>query len=219
MATRADAAASPSGVAASAGGCQRGDGSLRAVFVQHRLIVGMPPLPGIDPIARQDIVAAIVDRLLAVPGGLEPLMLLQRDGALLQRATIVAVLTVVLARRVGWPDEQLADLGAAALLHDLGAVLDPERPATASFAWLLDRPADDFWLRCALVARCWREDHGTLATAGRSFGLPAIVRMAVECADLVARSHHGPLAATLAASSMAGAFPLELIGALPDPQP
>ena len=193
------------------------DGSLRAVFVQHRLIAGLPPLPGLDPVAKQAVVAAIVDRLLAVPGGLEPLMLLQRDAALLQRSTVVAVLAVVLARRIGWPDEQLADVGAAALLHDLGAVLAPDRPAAAAFAWLLDRPADDFWLRCALVARSWREDHGALATAGRGYGLPALVRMAVECASLMEHAGPGSLAAALAGTSVAGAFPLELISALPEP--
>ena len=195
------------------------DGSLRAVFVQHRLIDGLPALPGIDPTLAKAIVAAIVDRMLAVPGGLEPLMLLQRDAAVLQRATVVAVLAVVLARRIGWPDDQLADLGAAALLHDLGAVLAPGRPAAAAFGWLLERPADDFWLRCALVARSWRDDLGALATAGRSFGLPALVRMAAESAALIAQGAATPLAASLAERSLAGAFPFELLAALPEVRP
>ena len=88
------------------------------------------------------------------------------------RAAVV-LLAVVLARRIGWPDDQLAAVGAAALLHDLGAVLAPERPALAAFGWLLERSADDFWLRCALVARNWREPRPAPAMGGSGCASPS----------------------------------------------
>lgn len=156
------------------------DSRLRSVFLQHRLIAGLPKLAGVDPTTAKLVVQGVVDRLLQVDGGLEPLMLLQQDEALLQRSTAVAVLAVLFARRVGWPAEQLADLGAAGLLHDVGTVLEPDRSGPAAFRWLLARGDDDFWLRCALVARHWREPRELDELRGR--GLPAavaLVRLAV----------------------------------------
>lgn len=105
-------------------------------------------------------------------------MLLQHDEALLRRSTAVAVLTVVFARRVGWPAELLADLGAAGLLHDLGSILDPALPGRASFHWLLERGDEDFWLRSALVARRWRDGSAASADQAGPLSVIAIVRMA-----------------------------------------
>ena len=160
------------------------DSRLRSVFLQHRLIGGLPHLPGVDPGLAKAVVQGVVERLLQVDGGLEPLILLQQGEALLRRSTAVAVITVLVARRAGWPNEQLADLGVAALLHDVGAVLDPDEPAPAGFRWLLARGDDDFWLRCALVARHAREPHDLDDLRGR--GLPAavaFVRVATHAAE------------------------------------
>jgi hypothetical protein len=155
--------------------------ALRSVFVQHCLIDRLPRLPGIAPVACKIVVQAVVERLLSVPGGLEPLMLLQRDEELLQRGTRVAVLAVVLARVAGWPDDRLAELGAAALLHDLGRLLDDARPGPAAFAWLLERGAEDFWLRCALVSRHWRDcEPGTDVAGADGLGAAVLVRLAAE---------------------------------------
>lgn len=129
------------------------DSRLQAVFLQHRLVAGLPPLRGVTPATAKFVLGQIVDRLLAVPGGLEPLMLLERDQRRLAGATSMAVLAVVLAHAAGWPSGHLPDLGAAALLAEIGPVLDERAPAAAAFRWLLDRGSDDFWLRCALVAR------------------------------------------------------------------
>lgn len=192
------------------------DSRLRSVFLQHRLIAGLPRLAGVDPTTAKLVVQGVVDRLLQVERGLEPLMLLQQDEGLLQRSTAVAVLAVLFARRAGWPADRLADLGAAALLHDLGMTLAPEAPDPAAFRWLLARGDDDFWLRCALVARHWRDARGLDELRGR--GLPvavALVRLAAlagaaggagqparEWRDAVAR---GSVPAELAAVA-AGAF-------------
>lgn len=153
------------------------DAHLRAVFLQHRLIAGVASIPGLRPDAATLVVQRVVDRLLGVPGGLEPLVRLQQDERLLRRGITVAVLAVTFARRAGWPDERLADLGAAALLRDLGQILDPARPGPAAFQWLLQRGADDFWVRCALVAR--RAAPGS----GDEPGAVAVARLAAAVAD------------------------------------
>jgi hypothetical protein len=189
------------------------DSRLRSVFLQfhlmHDLVQGGPVPPGVAKV----VVQAIVDRLLAVPGGLEPLVLLQQDPALLRRSTEVAVLAVLFARVAGWPDDRLADLGGAALLSELGALLDAGRPGPAGFDWLLQRGTDDFWLRCALVARWWRDDQ----VVGGQDGLvgavgAALVRLAAVAATCIAG---GGSAATVCARLRDGAArPLapELIG-------
>ena len=129
------------------------DSRLRSVFLQHRLIAGLPAIAGVDPTAAKLVVQGVVDRLLQLDAGLDPLMILQRDETLLQRSTAVAVLTVLFARRAGWPTAQLADLGVGGMLHSLGEALDRENPGAAGFRWLLDRGEGDCWLRSALVAR------------------------------------------------------------------
>lgn len=160
------------------------DSRLRSVFLQTQLIAALPVDGPVPPPVAKVVVQAVVDRLLQLPGGLEPLLLLQRDGQLLQRSLRIAVLAVAIARGAGWPDHGLADLGAAALLHDLGAVLDPERPAVTGFAWLLERGTDDFWLRCALVARTWRDPHGaTLADAAADGAASVFVAVAAAIAE------------------------------------
>lgn len=159
------------------GGYVGRDAHLRAVFLQHRLIAGVASIPGLRPDAATLVVQRVVDRLLGVPGGLEPLVRLQQDERLLRRGITVAVLAVAFARRAGWPDERLADLGAAALLRDLGEILDPSRPGPAAFQWLLQRGADDFWMRCALVARQAAPGNGDEP------GALAVARLAAAVAD------------------------------------
>ena len=158
------------------------DSRLRSVFLQHRLIDELPRLEGVEPETAKLVVQQVVDRLLQVPGGLDPLMLLQQDAALLSRSTIVAVLTVLFASRAGWPAERLADLGVAGLLHDLGTILDPDAPGPAAFRWLLERGDEDFWLRSALVAR--RFCAGVEASAGPAgpLAVVALVRLAAVAA-------------------------------------
>lgn len=191
------------------------DSALRSVYVQHRLITGLPTLPGVPPTTAKLVVQMVVERLLAMPGGLEPLMLLQQDGALLQTGIRVAVLAVLTARAAGWPDERLADLGAAALLHDLGTILDELRPGPAAFAWLLEHGTDDLWLRCALVARTWRTDHGALDEVGHGgLAAAAVVRLAATI-EAELRRDGRVLAARIADAASAGAFPAELVAAVP----
>jgi hypothetical protein len=185
-----------------------GDSALRSVFLQHRLIAGVPSVSGLSPVVAKAILQRIVDRLLAVPGGLEPLILLQQDPAVLSRSLVVAVLSVVVARAAGWPESGLTDLGAAGLLHDLGALLDEARPGVVAFAWLLERGVDDFWLRCALVARHWREGHGGLATLHGGRGAAAVVALAVQLAA-------GRTRPQLDAAAVAGTFPPELLAIVP----
>jgi hypothetical protein len=158
------------------------DSRLRSVFLQHHLIAAIPVTGLVPPVLAKVVVEAVVDRLLGIPGGLEPLMLLQKDDALLRSSLHVSVLTVVLARAAGWGEDRLADLGAAALLHELGAILDPNQPGPAGFTWLVERGCEDFWLRSAVVARTWRECHGRTAAevAAGSRAAAALVRAAVE---------------------------------------
>lgn len=163
---------------------EHSDSRLRSVFLQHRLIAGLPAIAGVDPAVAKLVVQGVVDRLLQVSGGLEPLMLLQQDESLLRRSTAVAVLAVVFARSAGWPVEQLADLGAAALLHDVGVMLDPLAPACASFLWLLERGDEDFWLRSALIARRWRETALASADPAGPLCVVGVVRLAVAAHEL-----------------------------------
>lgn len=191
------------------------DSRLRSVFLQHHLIAAIPAVGLVPPMLAKVVVEAVVDRLLGISGGLEPLMLLQKDDALLRRSLHVSVLVVVLARAAGWGEEWLADLGAAALLHDLGMILDPAQPATAGFQWLVERGCEDFWLRSAVVARTWREDHGGTAAevAVGSVAAAALVRAAVQLerglrsgvSDLV------EIVRQLQASAETGAFPGEFV--------
>ncbi len=191
------------------------DSRLRSVFLQHQLIAAIPAHGLVPPHLAKVVVQAVVDRLLGLAGGLDPLMLLQRDKGLLHRGLQVAVLTVVVARAAGWPEDRLVDLGAAALLHDVGAMLDPRHPGTAGFIWLIERGGDDFWLRSAIVARTWREAHGgsVREVAANDCGVAAFVRLGSEIERL---SRHGPipgdgLEAALGQCATAGAFPQEFV--------
>jgi hypothetical protein len=157
------------------------DSRLRSVFLLHQLIAGLPAIPGVAPPTAKFVVEQIVERLLGVPDGLEPLMLLQRDASLLSRSTVTAVVAVVLARAGGWPEDSLADLGAAALLSELGTVLDDSAPGVAGFTWLLDQGCADFWLRAAMIARLARDP---LADGEAMPGAVAVVRTAVAITAL-----------------------------------
>lgn len=184
------------------------DSRLRSVFLQHRLIAGMAEVPAVHRTLAKFALEQIVDRLLAVPGGLEPLMLLQRDEALLARSTAVAVLTVVLARHAGWPEDRLSDLGSAALLRDLGLVLDESMPGRAGFGWLLGQGCDDFWLRCAMVARHARGDAGAI---GDAEGACAVVGLAAAIAELPEVDARADLRGALRRSRMASGLPASLV--------
>lgn len=184
------------------------DSRLRSVFLQHRLIAGMAAVPAVHRTLAKFAIEQIVDRLLAVPGGLEPLMLLQRDEALLARSTAVSVLAVVLARHAGWPEDRLADLGAAALLRDLGLAIDPSMPGRAGFQWLLQQGHDDFWLRCAMVARHARGDAGTI---GDAEGACAVVGLAAAIAELSEVDTRADLRGALRRSRSASALPSALV--------
>lgn len=191
------------------------DSHLRSVFLQHQLIAAIPASSLVPPTVAKVVVGAVVDRLLGVTGGLDPLMLLQRDPALLQRSLHTAVLAVVLSRVAGWPDHSLTDLGAAALLHDLGGLMDPAAPERAAFVWLLEHGRDDFWLRSAIVARTWREDHGgELGEVSTGNGAAAaLVRLAVEV-ERHARGADGaaaPLLPRLRTLAAKGTLPRELV--------
>ena len=154
------------------------DSQLRSVFVQNHLVEAVRTVPGVDLAAGKAILQGVVDRLLQIPGGLEPLMLLQQDEALLQRSTSVAVLTVWMARRAGWPMGDLADLGVAGLLYDLGSILSTKEPAAAAFRWLLTRGDCDSWLRSAIVAGGWRR-----MPSGAEPAALTLVRMAIAVAS------------------------------------
>tara|TARA_R110002072_G_scaffold241027_8_gene399701 strand:+ start:56184 stop:57182 length:999 start_codon:yes stop_codon:yes gene_type:complete len=185
-------------------GVESSDSQLRSVFLQHRLIAGLPAIVGVDATTAKLVIQGVVDRLLQVDGGLEPLMLLQQDEDLLRRSTAVAVLAVVFARRAGWPVEQLADLGAAALLHDLGVILDAASPGRAAFGWLLDRGNEDFWLRSALIARRWRDGLVASTDSAGPLAVITIVRLAAVA--------YGQGGAGIDAVVASGAAPVELAG-------
>jgi hypothetical protein len=168
------------------------DSHLRSVFLQHRLIASLPRLPGVARPVAKLVVEQVVERLLALPGGMEPLMLLERDPARLADGIAVAVLTVLLARAAGWPVEQLADLGVAALLADLGSLLDDEAPERAAFRWLLERGSEDLWLRCALVARHAGPVDGAGASARSADGGSAVLVRVARSALAAARDGGAP---------------------------
>ncbi|MBL8729998.1 MAG: hypothetical protein JNM25_16355 [Planctomycetes bacterium] len=179
------------------------DSRLRSVFLQFHLMHDLAQAGPIPPSVAKVVVQAVVDRLLVVPGGLEPLVLLQRDPVLLRRSTEIAVLAVLFARVAGWPDDRLADLGGAALLCELGSALDATRPGPAGFGWLLQRGTDDFWLRCALVARWWRDDQVVGGRDGMAGAVgAALVRLAAVTAACIA---DGATAASIGARLRAGA--------------
>lgn len=135
---------------------EAGDSRLRAVYLENQLM-SMIDERHVPPDVARCVLHGIVDCLLRVDGGLEPLTLLQRVPSALSRALHVAIVTVQMASVGGWPQSHLGQLGAIALMHDIGAVLDPGRSAAASLYWLLDRGTDEFWLRAACVAAGWRE--------------------------------------------------------------
>ncbi|MCA8952204.1 MAG: hypothetical protein KDE27_22025 [Planctomycetes bacterium] len=192
------------------------DSRLRSMFLQHHLILAFGTSTWVPPHQAKLAIGAVVDRMLGVEGGMEPLMLLQRDAELLYRSLHVAVLSVVFARAFGWPEDGLADLGSAALLHDIGHVLDPEAPGSAALLWLLDRGADDFWLRSAVVARSWRRDHGRrLADLGPddSF-VAAIVRLAAAVERLTGSAPAvDEVERGLRSASDNGVLPIEMVEA------
>ncbi len=190
------------------------DSRLRSIFLQHHLIVALGSSSWMPPHQAKVAIAGVVDRMLGLAGGMEPLMLLQRDDVLLYRSLHVAVLAVAFARVAGWPDERLPDLGGAALLHDVGAAIDPDRPGPAGTGWLLERGLDEFWLLSAVVAGAWRRPHGSsLADLGPNDSLAAAI---VRVAAIVERiSGAAPSSAAvrdgLRAAAADGTVPIELV--------
>ncbi len=182
---------------------------LGAVFVQHRLMTHVDPCSPVPPAIAKAVLQSIVDRLLAVPGGLEPLMLLQQDPELLGRSTNVAVLAVLFARVAGWPDAALPDLGVAALLHDVGARIDVDQPAQSGALWLLERGGDDLWLRAAIVARRWRATGDLAEAAAEPLPAVALVRVAERVEQARRAGDTDLLRRSLAAAVTAGEVPTE----------
>lgn len=192
-----------------------GSSRLRSVFLQHRLLALLDPRSPVEPAQANQVVQVIVERLLAEPGGMEPLMLLQRDERLLSRSLTAAVLAVVLARAAGWHDCAAADLGAAALFAEVGEVLDRRQPAASASAWLLERGEGQFWQLGAAVARRWRTDR-TASMAeieGIEAGIALFVRLAAAVGASVAQGDRDVerIRGELAAAARRGCFPHELV--------
>lgn len=160
------------------------DSQLRSVFLQHRLLRRWRHVPGLPDDVGRHVVASVVDRLLAVPGGLEPLLAMERGGVDLADEAVVAALAVVLARAAGWPAAALADLGVAAFVVGLGRAIDQDDAPRAGMRWLLERGADDLWLRCAEIARLAPAEGGPTEVDGAA----AVVRLALAGRDALARS-------------------------------
>lgn len=160
------------------------DSRLRSVFLQHRLLRRWRHVPGLPDAVAHCVVVGVVDRLLGVQGGLEPLLTMERGGVDVADAALLAALAVVLARAAGWPAAALADLGVAAFVVDVGRALDPADAPRAGMRWLLERGSDDLWLRCAEVARLAPPDGGPAEVEGA----PAIVRLALAAREALARA-------------------------------
>jgi hypothetical protein len=198
----------PPGDAAAAG---PGDSQLREVFLQHHLIAVLTRASALPPHLGKVALAAVIGHLLACDRGLEPLTLLRQDEALLGRSLAVAVLAVAIGRAYDWPEERLAWLGGAALLHDIGVLVDPTAPDRAGFAWLLERGGEPFWLQSAVVARRWREDHGaTFADFDAESSLAAAIVRAAVAAEGLLGAGGGGLEQGMLAASAARHFPAEL---------
>jgi hypothetical protein len=130
---------------------------LPSMFLQHQLMAAIPRDWLLPPHACKLVLQAVVERLLQSRAGLEALELLQRDPQRLAAGLRVASLCVVFLRVAGWPAQQLAELGVAALLADLPAPEGAAGDPAGAFLWLLGRGQDDLWLRSALVAQAWQE--------------------------------------------------------------
>ena len=186
---------------------EAGGSRLRAVYLESQLMAAVDERM-VPPGVARCVLHEVVDSLLSLRGGLEPLTLLQRDPGALRRALHVAIVTVHFGRLAGWPQDRSGELGAMALLHDVGSVVDPSHPAAAGMNWLLDRGTDDFWLRSALVAVGWREVDGACET-GHDLFATDLVRLAVRHCDAAPAPAMGGLlgllgevgAATLAAAA------------------
>lgn len=134
---------------------EAGDSRLRAVFLENQLMAAVEDAP-VPPTESRGIVHEVVEHLLATAGGLEPLTLLHKSPGHLRLSLQVAVIAAKMARVCGWPESRLGELAGVALLHDVGALVDPTLPASAGFHWLIERGTSDFWLRCAVVGSAWR---------------------------------------------------------------
>jgi hypothetical protein len=210
---------------------------LRSVFLQNRLMAGFDQRRGIPARMAKVVVQAVVDRLLAEPNGIAPLIYLQLQPLLLPPAVQACVLAALLGRALGCPNRLLEEIAAAALLRDighvkrrdadnplvltpLGTLLDGEESmALTGFHWLLEHCGyDDLWLRCALVARAHHEAHGTTLAEAMAEGnfIAAIVRVADRFDELCRLGGGSTMDAfeVLRLESSAGAHPMELVTAL-----
>jgi hypothetical protein len=141
------------------------DSRLRAVYVQHRLLEAVGDSAGPAPLVRSAL-HGLVERLLELDRGLEPLAELQRRPGALALGLRRAVAAIVLGRVAGLADRSLATLGIAALGTAVQLAAQPAGTGDAGF-----------WIRCSAIADealAAPEPQGT--TAGR------LVRLAIAVA-------------------------------------
>lgn len=112
--------------------------------------------------ASQALTRALLDKMLIGDGELCLRVLGEPSGDRASaHAMNVAVLSLLLAKHLGWPDHELMDLGSGALLHDIGKLNLPDR---------LRMQQDNF--TAAELAR-YRDHVAQGITLGRQMGLSA----------------------------------------------
>lgn len=174
-ARREPGAASPLPARRSASGSPA-DSRLRAVYVQHRLLEAVGDSAGPAALVRSAL-HGLVERLLELDGGLEPLAELQRRPGALALGLRRAVAAIVLGRLAGLADRSLATLGIAAL-----------GTAAAATARPVGGSATGVWAQCAVIAaEALAGPNTPSSTAG------TLVRLAIAvAAHEAARSDDAP---------------------------
>jgi len=205
---------------AAAAAAANSSSQLRSVFLQNQLMAAFAPSLPVPRRIAQSVLQAVAEALLGEAEGLQQLQHLQRDPPRLAAGVHAAVLSALLARAVGCDDPLVVSIAAAALLHDIGRLVDGGQPspAVAGCRWLLANGGEsEFWLRCALVARTHGEAAGSSLARATEVGLAAmIVRIAARADQLLRQEQQSPAAALLLLrqDSLLGSFPGELVTAL-----
>lgn len=194
---------------------------LRSVFVHNKLIAAFAPNELVDGRTARIVVQVVVDRLLQEPTGPAALLLLLQDPEAQAHAVHTAVLGAATGRALGCGDELLGEIACALLLHDVGALVNsiapPPTPLSGSH-WLLAQGDNNLWLRAALVARTFGDDHGArLDDLGSEGSLGAALARLGCRADALLRQGRRPadeVLEILRLEAAAGAFPVELVAAM-----